>query len=98
MHTVRVIVGAPYVFVVRVFCGCLCRLWCGVPFFWPCAGRGGVPARVVGIPGGEATVKTYERSGATVTRIPANSTMEPMVFRADEVELYGKIVTVMRRY
>jgi SOS-response transcriptional repressor LexA len=24
--------------------------------------------------------------------------MEPMVFTADQVELYGKVVTVMRRY
>ncbi len=53
---------------------------------------------VAGIPGGEATVKTYERSGADVTLVPANSTMEPMTFRADEVEVYGKVVTVMRRY
>jgi len=53
---------------------------------------------VAGIPGGEATVKTYERSGATVTLVPANPSMEPMQFRADEVELYGKVVTVMRRY
>lgn len=53
---------------------------------------------VVGIPGGEATVKTYERSGAMVTLVPANPAMEPMTFHADEVELYGKVVTVMRRY
>lgn len=53
---------------------------------------------VAGIPGGEATVKTYERSGADVTLVPANSSMEPMTFRADEVEVYGKVVTVMRRY
>lgn len=53
---------------------------------------------VAGIPGGEATVKTYQRSGADVTLVPANATMEPMTFRADEVEVYGKVVTVMRRY
>jgi repressor LexA len=53
---------------------------------------------VAGIPGGEATVKTYGRSGAEVTLSPANATMEPMVFRADEVEIYGRVVTVMRRY
>ncbi len=33
-----------------------------------------------------------------VTLTPANSTMEPMEFTADEVEIYGKVVTVMRRY
>ncbi len=53
---------------------------------------------VAGIPGGEATVKTYSRSGAEVTLTPANPTMEPMTFRADEVEVYGRVVTVMRRY
>ncbi|NOX30903.1 MAG: transcriptional repressor LexA [Actinobacteria bacterium] len=53
---------------------------------------------VAGIPGGEATIKTYSRSGAEVTLTPANSTMEPMTFNADLVELYGKVVTVMRRY
>lgn len=53
---------------------------------------------VAGIPGGEATIKTYSRSGAEVMLSPANTTMEPMQFTADEVEIYGKIVTVMRRY
>ena len=53
---------------------------------------------VVGIPDGKATVKTYERSGAEVTLVPANDTMEPMKFRADEVQLFGRVVTVMRRY
>ena len=53
---------------------------------------------VAGIPGGEATVKTYKRSGADVTLIPANPTMEPMIFRADEVEIFGRVVTVLRRY
>ena len=52
---------------------------------------------VVGIPGGEATVKTYRRDGDTVTLIPANLDMEPMTFPADEVELYGRAVTVLRR-
>ena len=53
---------------------------------------------VAGIPGGEATIKTYGRSGAEVTLTPANPTLEPMVYSADEVEIYGKVVTVMRRY
>lgn len=53
---------------------------------------------VAGIPGGEATVKTYARSGADVTLTPANSEMKPMRLRAADVEVYGKVVTVMRRY
>ena len=52
---------------------------------------------VAGIPGGEATVKRFSRRGGSVTLTPANSTMEPMVFGEDEVELYGRVVTVMRR-
>lgn len=52
---------------------------------------------VAGIPGDEATVKTFKKSGAKVTLVPANETMEPMVFDADEVNVYGKVVTVLRR-
>ena len=52
---------------------------------------------VAGIPGGEATVKRWSATRGVVTLTPANSTMEPMVFPVDEVDLYGKVVTVMRR-
>ena len=52
---------------------------------------------VAGIPGGEATVKTFGRRGGKIVLTPANSTMSPMTFRPDEVELYGKVVTVLRR-
>ncbi len=52
---------------------------------------------VAGIPGGEATVKTYGRRGTKVVLTPANSTMAPMVFTPDEVALYGKVVTLLRR-
>ena len=52
---------------------------------------------VAGIPGDEATVKTFKKNGATITLIPANDTMEPMVFDADEVNVYGKVVTVLRK-
>ena len=52
---------------------------------------------VAGIPGGEATVKRYRSDGSSVTLSPANPTMEPMVFDADEVQIYGKVVAVLRR-
>jgi repressor LexA len=52
---------------------------------------------VAGTPGNEATVKTYGRRGTKVVLTPANSTMSPMVFAPDEVDLYGKVVTVLRR-
>jgi len=51
---------------------------------------------VAGIPGDEATVKTFKKSGNSITLVPANSTMKPMVFSSDEVTVFGKVVTVMR--
>jgi len=59
-----------------------------------------VPGEIVvaGIPGEEATVKTYRtgKGGRTILE-PANPTMEPMVFEPDEVTIYGRVVTVIRR-
>jgi repressor LexA len=52
---------------------------------------------VAGIPGDEATIKTFTKSGAKITLTPSNSTMKPMVFEKGEVSIYGKLVTVMRR-
>ena len=52
---------------------------------------------VAGIPGGEATVKQWSAKGGSVTLTPANAAMSPMVFPADEVEIFGRVVTVMRR-
>ncbi|GAC1321050.1 MAG: transcriptional repressor LexA [Acidimicrobiales bacterium] len=52
---------------------------------------------VAGIPGGEATVKTYTRKGAKVVLLPANPRLDPMEFDADEVTIFGKVVTVLRR-
>lgn len=52
---------------------------------------------VAGIPGEEATVKYLRRHGARVTLIPANDLFSPMEFAANDVTIYGKVVTVMRR-
>ena len=52
---------------------------------------------IAGIPGSEATVKTYHRKGHTVTLQPANVRLQPMVFTSDEVQIFGRVVTVMRR-
>ena len=52
---------------------------------------------VAGIPGDEATIKTFKRSGNTITLLPSNASMKPMVFASDEVHVFGKLVTVMRR-
>jgi repressor LexA len=52
---------------------------------------------VAGIPDGEATVKTFSRRDGRVILTPANAAYEPMVFdRADEVTIFGKVVTVVR--
>ena len=52
---------------------------------------------VAGIPGEEATVKTFQRSGHEITLLPANPRLEPMVYPANEVQIFGRVVTVMRR-
>ena len=52
---------------------------------------------VAGIPGDEATVKTFKKSGNKITLVPANPTMDPMMCTSDEVSVFGKVVTVMRR-
>ncbi|MFZ4518843.1 MAG: transcriptional repressor LexA [Microthrixaceae bacterium] len=53
---------------------------------------------VAGIPGEEATIKTFRKGGAgKVVLEPANPRLEPMHFRTDEVRVYGKVVTVLRK-
>ena len=52
---------------------------------------------VAGIPGDEATVKTYQPRGTNIVLVPANPSMEPMEFPADEVSIFGRVVTVIRR-
>ena len=52
---------------------------------------------VAGIPGEEATVKTYTRKGNKVVLLPANARLSPMEFDPDEVQVFGKVVTVLRR-
>jgi len=61
----------------------------------PTAEKGDVV--VAGIPGDEATVKTYNRRGQTIVLEPANARLSPMEFPPDEVTIFGKVVTVMRR-
>ncbi len=52
---------------------------------------------VAGIPGEEATVKTFLKKGAKITLRPANPDFEDMVFDPSEVQVFGKVVTVLRR-
>ena len=52
---------------------------------------------VAGLPGEEATVKTYRREKGKTVLQPANESMEPIVLDPEEVQIYGRVVTVMRR-
>jgi repressor LexA len=52
---------------------------------------------VAGIPGEEGTVKTFTSAGDRVILHPANARLSPMEFDADDVRVFGRVVTVMRR-
>lgn len=52
---------------------------------------------VAGIPGEEGTIKFFARKGNRVVLTPANDRLEPMVFAADEVRIFGRVVTVLRK-
>ncbi len=52
---------------------------------------------VAGIPGEEATVKTFLRRRGKIVLRPANPTMSEMVFEPGDVTIYGKVVTLLRR-
>jgi repressor LexA len=52
---------------------------------------------VAGIPGDEATVKTFTRRGDKVVLLPANPRLAPMEFDAGDVNVFGRVVTVLRR-
>jgi repressor LexA len=52
---------------------------------------------IAGIPGDEATVKTYTRKAGKVVLLPSNPALEPMEFDPSEVSVYGRVVTVLRK-
>ncbi|MBI1843180.1 MAG: transcriptional repressor LexA [Actinobacteria bacterium] len=52
---------------------------------------------VAGIPGDEATVKTFRRQKGRIVLVPANARLVPMHFEPDDVQIFGKVVTVMRK-
>jgi repressor LexA len=52
---------------------------------------------VAGIPGDEGTVKYFERDGDTVVLVPANPAFQELRHPADEVTIFGVVVTVLRR-
>lgn len=53
---------------------------------------------VAGIPGDEATVKYFSRSAdGLVTLTPANPDFGPLIYEPNQVIVYGRVVTVIRR-
>jgi len=52
---------------------------------------------VAGLPGGEATVKTFRRRRNKVVLVPANPAYDEIELPPNEVTIYGKVVTVLRK-
>jgi repressor LexA len=52
---------------------------------------------VAGIPGEEGTVKTFLRRRNKIVLRPENDAMDELVYDPDDVRIYGKVVTVLRR-
>ena len=52
---------------------------------------------VAGIPGEEATVKTFATKGGQVVLKPSNSRLTDLVYPPDQVTIFGRVVTVLRR-
>jgi repressor LexA len=52
---------------------------------------------VAGIPDGEATVKTFRLRHGHVVLVPSNPSFTEIELAPDEVTIYGKVVTVLRR-
>ena len=56
-----------------------------------------VVARVSGVGDDEATAKRFFRDGASVRLVAENDNYEPIVVNADQVELVGRVVGVLRQ-
>jgi repressor LexA len=52
---------------------------------------------VAGIPGEEATVKTFQRRRGKIVLQPANQRMDELVFEPSDIAIYGKVVSLLRR-
>lgn len=52
---------------------------------------------VAGIEDDEATVKEFMRKGDRIVLRPYNADMTDLVYPADQIRLYGKVVAVLRR-
>ncbi|MEM9713752.1 MAG: transcriptional repressor LexA [Actinomycetota bacterium] len=52
---------------------------------------------VAALPGEEATVKTLRHRGPVIVLEPANPDFVPIEVAADEAQIYGRVVTVLRK-
>jgi repressor LexA len=52
---------------------------------------------VAGIPGEEATVKTFTRKGGKIVLLPSNAAYQPIEVDPADFRYYGKVVTILRR-
>jgi repressor LexA len=52
---------------------------------------------VAGLPGEEATVKTYSRKGGKVILTPSTPRLRPIELDPADAAIFGKVVTVLRR-
>ena len=50
------------------------------------------------VDGENATVKQYQRHGAIIRLVPANSTMAPMEYPEERVRVQGVVIGVLRRF
>lgn len=50
------------------------------------------------VDGAEATLKRFYRDGSQVKLVPSNSTMEPMLFHASDVEIRGVVRGLIRQF
>jgi repressor LexA len=50
-----------------------------------------------GIPGDEATIKTFTKQGGRIVLVPANARLSPIDLDPADVTIFGKVVTVLRR-
>jgi len=55
-------------------------------------------ATVVALVRGEATLKRFFRTGSRVRLEPANERIDPIVAAAEDVEVRGEVVALLRRY
>ncbi|MFZ1063323.1 MAG: transcriptional repressor LexA [Acidimicrobiales bacterium] len=53
---------------------------------------------VAGINDGEATIKRFFPQGTRVVLKPENGTMEPLEFDANDVVIFGRVISVLRNY